>query len=106
MITSVTVITVSEISDSKIGNHDAQIANDDVCTGRRVIASNADMSTGFMAILCQFPDLSTFHRKVTPRNLHTGGSNSAHDEGEEKRVAFLTPRLQVGHEGGFMDAWR
>ena len=91
--------------DSKNSDLDAQVANDDVCASRRVVTSDADMSTGFMAVLCQFPDFSAFQRQVAPGNLHTSGSDSAHDEGKKEGVAFLTPRLEIGHEGRFVDTW-
>lgn len=62
------------------------------------------MSTGLMASLSKFPDNGSLHGKIGTWNLDEGGGHRRHDKGEEQGVALFSSRMQIGHEGGFVDA--
>lgn len=63
------------------------------------------MTTGFVACLCQLPDNRTFHREVGTWNLNESRGNGRHDKSKEQRVAFLTTRMKISHEGWLVDTW-
>jgi hypothetical protein len=98
-------VSLSQCEQKKAGKRyeDVQIADNDVHTCRRVVAGDTDVTTGLVTSLRELPHFPTFQGQVTPRNLHTGRRDCAHDEREKEGVAFLASRLEIRHEGGFVN---
>jgi hypothetical protein len=73
---------------------------------RWVIGRDRNMTTGFMARLCQFTHRVSSHGEIRSWQLNQGRSYGGHDQREEERVTFLPVSAEIGHVRWLVDTRR
>lgn len=79
-----------------------KVSDDDVRARWWVASRHSYVPARLVAGLSQLPDRVPFHRYVGTRDLDQRRGDGRHDEREEERVAFLSPGMYIGHEGGLV----